>query len=287
MPTPTIFNAESHFEMSVESQLNRLVLESNALAEVIQTFRGLVPSLLSSLKDKFTTIKDDDEQSDAIVALVKGHKSLMSKSEHVPFLSFNQTLISVPENYKGKFLDYAEFLNKAAPGVYNDALETLEGYKNLLVMFLSSKETTANFKDHSAFFLRIQNNRVKLTEGFKTYFPKDTGLSKQRLYSVIDRYADFNKLVSELNTLEKMHDKQNLRAFRKAVQECVDLLELVIKRTEKESCDKISQTTAKNIAEGAYELAKFVEFIALFRFRVTQFIAAVQNTVDELNEVLQ
>ena len=287
MATVSILSAESFIASSLERQLDRLVLESDSLANVIQTFRGIVPNLLDTLKQKFSTVNENEELSQHMAALIDGHKVLSKKTEHVPFLSFNQTLISVPENFSGNFVEYAIFLNTAAPGVYDEAMATLDQYKSLLSVFLSTKEATISYKDHTAFYSNVQRSREAQVEQFKKFFPKDTGLSKQRLYTAVDRFSDFDKLIHELTTLEKMHEKQNLRAFRKAVQECVDLLALVIRRTEKESCDNISQVTAKNIAQGAYELGKFVEYVALFRFRVEQFMTSVQNTVTDINTILK
>lgn len=278
--------SHTEYNYTLEHQMEQLALESEVLANVINTFRNAVPNLLGMLKEKVNFINEEKDVPEHLLNISKNYKELSKKLPQVPYASVNQTLVSVPENFYGSFLDYSEFLNKHASELYSSANEILSEYHSSLAIFLSNQNSNIGLSDYTNIYRNVKKNREDLTSKFKVYFPKDTGLSKQKLSTVIDRFADLDKLVHEITSLEKNQQKQSLATFKTSVDQCVELLQLVVKRTEEKSLDKISGPTAKNIAEGAFELGKFVELVALFRFRVQQFMVSVENTFSELNTKL-
>ncbi len=278
------------YDTALENRIKQLALESEVLANVITTFRNVIPNLLSMLKEKTIFINisknKEDELSEIIVKLSKDYKQLSKKIPQVPFASVNQTLISVPENFYGSFLEYSTFLNTHIADLYTSANFILSDYRNTLAVFLSNQNTVAGLSDYNNIYRNVKKTRESLTVKFREYFPRDTGLSKQKLAVVIDRFADLDKLIHEVTILDKKQQKQSLTIFKASVDQCVKLLELVVKRTEENSVEKISGETAKNIAVGAFEIGKCIELVALSRFKVQQFIIAVDNTIEELNTKL-
>lgn len=274
------------FKPALESQMELLALESEALANVIETFRSIVPNLLNNLKEKIAGFSNDEDLPKHIAQLNSEYKDLNKKLPQISYASVNQMLVSVPENFLGNFLDYAEFLNKNASELYSNANNVLTDYHSTLAVFLSNSSSQTSLQDYSNIYRTVKKTREELIDKFKVYFPKDTGLSKQRLATVLHRFADLDKLIKEVINLEKVQNKQSLTTFKTSIDQCVELLDLVIKRTEEKSVDKVSGAAAKNIADGAYELAKFIELVALFRFKVKQFISSFENTVTELNSKL-
>ena len=271
--------------ISLESQVLRLAAEADAFVNVIDTFRNIIPKFKDAITAKLSSIADADEDENT-KELLASYTKLDKKAQVASFATYSKTLVSVPENFKGKYIDYAKFLNKANRSIYNETVLALQEYKTILITFLSDPSLAITTKDNSEFYGKLKKAREDTDEEYAKYFPRDTGLSKQQLGTVVSRFADFKELYREIETLVKYNEKSALATVKKLTAELTELLGLVIKRTEKDSCERIDPMSAKNISNGAYEIAQYVERVAVFRFRVMQFTASIENTIEQLNTIL-
>lgn len=283
----SVLDFESSPSLSVESQLNMLALESNVLVNVIDTFRNVIPNLAHELVERLSSLTPiQDEEIDQLKQLKKRFIEVSKKVEYANFLSYNKTLVSVPEGFKGNLLEFVHFLNKIAPEVFVEANKILGEYNFALSAFITNKENKISLKDHTDLFHRVQRRRDELTKGLNKFFSANTSLSKAPLGSVLNRFADIEDLIDDSVKLETQLNKHNLQEVQEGVKKATELLSIIIKDIESKGIQNIGGNAAMNISTGAYEIGKFVEFIAIFRYRTEQTITSVTKLVDQLDELL-
>lgn len=272
--------------ISIESHLERLALEANVLANTIDTFKNLLPSLAAKISDISGTFSHSEisAQSKNINAC---YSELKKKIDYVKFTEYDKTLVSVPEGFKGNLLDYIKLINKLSPEIYSEVNSILTEYSFLLSSFITNKDSKLSNKDSTAFFSKMQTHRESILKEISKFFPSDSALSKVYLTGIIGRFADLVPLVEETNKLDKKHVAQNIEDISKGVHKAVDLLNIVIKDIENGNVSNVSGGASLNISKGAYEVAKYVEFVSIFRFKTEQAITSVSKLVDQLNVIIK
>jgi hypothetical protein len=273
-------------QVSLESQLERLAIESNVLANVIDTFRNIIPNLkhqIDEIKVKLTS----GNNSNTIKHCETLFKHISPKIKYANYTNYSHTLVSVPEGFKGNFLEYINVLNKIVPEVYTEANKILGEYCFALSTFITNKEDKISLKDHTNLFHRINEHREQTVNTLSVFFPTTNPQSKQYLGNVIGRFYELEQLVDSLKFLDKVHSDQNLNKITSQVNTCCDLLDIVIKNSQKEEMNTISGNAAKNISEGAYAVGKYIEFVSVVRFKTEQAIVSVERLMETLDKVIK
>lgn len=280
------FDTTTDVHPSLESQMARLALESGVINNVIETFRNTIPALTLDLVEKFKAFKADTETDTNTQVIRAEFGKLKVKLVHADFVRLNDTLVSVPEGFKGNLLEYVESLGGMAAEIFQQANKTLGEYNFALSAFITNKESKVSLKDYSDLFIRVKTVREKMTEQIAAHFDPNSNLPKQKLGSVIDRIGDLEKLTQACEKLHGQFKGQNLREVSESVRKSVDLLNIIVNSAKEDGFTEISGNAALNISTGAYEVAKYVEFIAIYRFRVEQLFSTVEKLLSDLQETV-
>lgn len=281
-----ILEPNTDVQLSLESQLERLALEANAIANLINTFKNILPALTAKISSALN-ITDDKHNSDLIKDTLSLYKELHPKLEYVNYVDYAQTLVSVPESFKGDLLAYIKLINKITPGIYFQVQVMLNEYKTLLSTFITNKDAKILLKDDTGFFKKLEVNRLSLTKEMDVFYPKHTNKTKAYLGDTIARFGDLDELIKEISALDKKHIAQNINQVNELVKECVDLLNIVIANIENGSIGNVSGASSMNLSVGAYEVAKYIEFLSAFRFKTMQAIASAAKLVEQLNTIIK
>ena len=274
--------------ISLESQLERLALEADVISNVIATFKSILPNLVSKINE---TVEYKETNEINMSQLAKeasvSFASLDKKLKYANYLNFSKTLVSVPEGFKGNLLEFIILLNKSTPIVYTTGKELLSEYKTNLSTFITNKEDKISLKDNTPFFNKLKATRTNILDEINKFFTTNNGLSKQYLKDTIDRFNDLEKLVVEVKNLDKKHVAESMKDMHVHVKECTDLLNIIIDQIDKEGTSKVSGPAAVNISQGAYEVAKYVEFMAAYRYKTMQAIYTVDKLISQLDNIIK
>lgn len=269
--------------VSLESHLERISLESEFLVNMLETFKTVIPSFVSKLRDANTHLADTSKAQDTLdIELSKKEKKALEYSKHLDFVGFGDRLISVPENFKGDYIKYAMLLNNVATVAYQTQNTILAEYNQILSAFITNKEDKISLKDHTTFFNRIKAEREAYGEKLGVFLNKKTGVSKMRFRDVISRMADLEPLIHQASQLGSQHSRAKLQDINHSVDHCVDLLDLVVTGVQDGTIKNISPNATMNISRGAYEVAKYVEFVGLVYFDITVFLNSVNSMLDSI-----
>jgi len=271
-------------KLSLELQLEQLALEANFLPNVINSFKKTLASLFNSLKDSEAAIKGLLDKKEVSLANVKIYGESVKVTDKIIYTNYGERLISKPENFQGHFLDYAEVLHSVASDLYKLRAEVMPQYIGVLSSFLTNKDDKIALKDYTNIYTKLANERASATGKLKQFFPKDNGLSKVEFKKVVARLADLKPLYNTTSTLDKLQVKSNLVIIQNDVTQCTELLNMLIEQVNNGSITNISSNAAMNIANGAYEVAKFVEFVGVVYFDSMVFINIVNRLAEEMVE---
>lgn len=276
---------DENTQVSLESQLQLLALEANSITNLIDVFKNIIPNLASRISEAKNTFIVNNSESDYSKNVQASYSKVESKLKHVQFTNVGNTLISVPEGFKGNFINYLKLLNKLSPALYSETNVILGEYNFVLSSFITNKEDKISLKDHTNLFQRAKLRREYFVKEITGFFPTDSSQSKTYLKNTIERFADIDAVVIESKRLDKVHNSQNIKAISESIQKTVQLLDIIIKNVESKGITNVSGNSAKNISEGAYEIGKLVEFIAVFRFKTDTILKSIESllqTIDKL-----
>jgi hypothetical protein len=280
---------EAETQVSVEQQLDRIAFESNFTSNLIELFKTTLPSVVQKIHEAVSSsfiAKEPDAAVNFGRQLKGDYKSLSKKLETSNFINFKDMLVQVPEGFKGNFTEYLDFQDKVFNQVIANGNELLSEYSVILAAFITNKENKLSLKDHTGFYKKIQAQRVELAKGFDKFFNVNSDSPLQRLNQIIGRFEDVEDIVDKTVKLETNTKQSNLNEIQSSVKKISGYLDILIKQVQDDSVSNVSGSAARNIAEGAFEVAKFVEFISLFHFRTEQSVQTTKKLLDKLNEVL-
>lgn len=280
---------EAETSVSVEQQLDRIAFESNFTGNLIELFKNTLPNVVQKIHEAVSSsfISKEPDAAVNIGRQLKGdYKSLSKKLETSNFINFKDMLVQVPEGFKGNFVQYLDFQDKVFNQVIANGNELLSEYSVILAAFITNKENKLSLKDHTGFYKKIQAERLEFTKGFDKFFNVNSDSPLQRLQQIVGRFEDIEDVVDKTVKLETNTKQSNLNEIQASVKKISGYLDILITQVQDQSVSNVSGSAARNIAEGAFEVAKFVEFISLFHFRTEQSVQTTKKLIDKLNEVL-
>lgn len=274
--------------LSLESQLTRIALESEYSVNMVETFRSLIPNFAQNFHENTEQLKQFiSEFMSSGDNLTRSQKKILNGVAHMNFLSFSDMLVSVPMNFNGHFVKYAELLNYIADLAFKSENSALNEYNLILSSFLTNKEDKISLKDHTAFFKRLEQDRIELENRMSIYLPKDTGITKQKLKDVIERFADLEPLFREVQKLAGAHKQAQMQKLYADTQQTNQLLSMIIDGVRKGHITNVGPAATNNIAQGAYEVANHVRFIGTVYFTVSVFLSSMDKFVEQLSEKIK
>ena len=261
-----------------------LALEALNLSNVIDSLSGVLPALVTKITDTVNSVISDQDADSR--ALNKAYGSLDHKLKLAKFIDYRKTIVSVPEGFSGHMTSYISLIAEHNITVYTDAIAVVKEYNHMLAVFISNKDAKIALKDETRFFATVDRNIRAINKDISVYFPGTTVNSKIFLGDIIERFVDIEELVHKAEAINKVYNAKNLNTFKDITAQSVDMLNIIIDSISKKGIESVSGNAARNIAEGAYEIARYAEFVAGFRYRTIQCTSAVNNLVDKLNEVM-
>lgn len=273
-------------QSSLESQLERMALESNFVANLADSFRNVIPGLAAKLLDTSEHFKASLFEKPRVKELRLAYDSAKAVTVHADFINYSSLLVSVPEGFKGDFYAYLKLLTKLSPVIYKEANAFIAEYNYVLSDFLTNKEAKKCNVSHDAVYRKVTESREANLKEIEHYFDPKSDSSKTRLKDVVGRFSDLKDLSDQAIELEKTQSISNLQELSDAISKSIYLLNLIKQNLEDDKINEVCGVSASSISNGAYEVAKYVEFVSIFRFKCDQASAAVENTLTTVKQAI-
>lgn len=264
-------------EFSVPFGLNTLSLESITVPETTSIFRQLLPALSKQLKDTASSL-----ELPFLNLFTSQETRAIKKAKEINYLYIADSVIDVPEGFNGELLAYIQTLLDLESKAYGQTTSFMQEYHVILSSFLTNKDDQVSSKDQKSRYDHIEKTTLEYKSKLMVFFENKNTLGRVRFSSVIKRMSDVPEIIEGATKLESQHKKNALKSLEVDLTKITSMLDLIITRMQSEDINKISPAAARNLAFGAQQLAKNLEFVAFLHFKAQN----VVTTTDYLIKLL-
>lgn len=274
--------AEADDAISFQQARRILAIESvtpSSSSGIITAFSSLLGKTESMISDFVAPLRAaSEDRTKPFMFLTADQKQALKQIESLPFMSYQKTLVMVPEGFSGKLLDYLKFLETARSDILHHAKDVVNNYTTELSIFISSPGSRDKAKSHERFYKDIQALYQKQQHQLAGFFDDKKTLSRVPLGSVISRFGEFESLFLIADRLEKSSNtNKDLNELLGAVDLSASLLRTIRENIENNKTQTVSGDMAKHIADGAYVVARYVELASSVVYATETALASVKS----------
>lgn len=267
---------------SFDYYYRRLAVESAIPENILSLFRKVIPKSSELLCSYLPGLQAYEQGNPEIFVKNSDTKRLLSEVRKLSYMSFQDTLITVPEGFTGSLNAYLEALLLDQSHLFEKTFEYLRKYSVELSMFLSNQEKRISLTSHNELFREIRSYRERTLKEMQRFVDKKNATrSRARLGDVFERFADFERFFALSEKLADQRKRQDFKKIVSEVQKASELLKLIKDRVDAGEFQDISGQRAKDVAEGAYEAARCVELVSLYAYFVESALATSKNLVTQ------
>lgn len=281
-----LIDETTHNDVSYDMLVRRLAVESSVGADILGLFRSIVPKsqeLITAFMPNLAQLADDSSKNPLKSSLFR---SVLTSSRDFNFLAYEQTLIMVPEGFNGKLVTYLELLIAHTQDELREGVRVLNEYNLELSSFISNADVRKSLRSHGDFYKNIRQAREDWEKNLKKFFDeKNHTISRRPLGTVIERFADLERVFAQAEKLAELRSKLNYQLVKAEVDKTVSMLDLIRERLTDGNINDLSGQVAKNLSEGAYEVAKFVESISIHGYHIETAVSSVNSIAEQLKAI--
>ncbi len=280
----SIFEDTDHIE-DVGLLQRRMSCEGIAISDALESLARFVPQIISNLTEAASSFFSRITGGNAEVSNFNFRKSASDTPkilQDFDFLTYESVLMQVPEGFHGNLVDYLKFLSNIGDNVIHSATKAMTDYISLLGSVISVKDFRQGLQDRRSFIKTIEHKREEAVKQLSKFLDGRSTTSRLPIGKVMDRFAEVREIFEAAAVLSAFTNSYNYQQLGKQVNEAVELLKIIDDYIRKGEIDNMSVQMTRNIADGAYEMGKFIEFVAIYAFHVESALACVKNFDEQL-----
>jgi len=271
-----------------EYLMTRLFAEEGVSNSVVNLLKQILPKSSSMIQSFIPNLKELDDRSMISRLSTKEYKDVLHAMTGFSFMTYMDTLVMVPEGFSGKLTDYLKALIAQGKMMSQKAPKIVADYSLELSMFLSNSDIRMSLKSHEAHYKQVKEERLSYEQSIKTFFdPKFPTRSRLPIGNIMERFNDLEELYRLTEQLIGIQKDQKFKEMSVEVKKASEMLGLIKYRLDSEEIDNVSGQVAKNLATGAFEVAEYVEAVALFGYYSESAVASTQNITTKLTELFK
>lgn len=277
----TLLNTDAPIE------LRRIGLEAQVLTNMVEALTGFFPDFLQKIKTSFTNSNQALDEETLTVEFSKGEKSVLKEISKYSYMDISELATVVPEGFTSDYLSYLDHLETLVSRMEETLPKVLTPYRTYLSVFLTNKDAKISTRDETRVFNELKKSRDALIEKTNTFFKTGNYTAKTKIRQVVKRNADFQTVFARTNRLLERVNAIKLKDIKGTTNQCAAILDSILEKLEKKTFDNISPEAARNLAEGAFEMAREVEYFAVCYYALRSYFSSVSYTTLRLNNFFQ
>lgn len=264
-------------------ELRTIALEANVLTNMVQTIAKVFPSIAEKVTSMFAVTKELPELT---FSFSKEQKFVIENMHNVQYLDMADQKVFVPENFTGNIVEYGKLLEVLINKHRKSATDGLQNFNVYLSQFISNKDAKLSTVDATEVYYKMHKERDDSVSSLVS-FTSDNSQTSVPLGKIISRKDDLRILFDNKGSIQRQIENVDLKELNAGVKKCVDLIDLVVDQIEKGLITNVTPESTKNLAYGASEVAKEIEFFAVLYFRVIGYITCVDSISLSSNNFLK
>lgn len=259
----------------------RVALEAFIVSDLAALVKKAFPQILDNFKDliSFTS------PVEAAIALTPEARSFMNNvARKHSYVDIAPMSAWVPEGFNSTYLDYVPSLQAQvdhADGIVN---ETLGPFVGFLAKVLTNYDD--QIATQAISYTALNKVREALEEDNAKHYRKGSTKAQVSVGDVIKRNSDWETVLHNADQLSMRMNKVDRKALNKKLAEATDLMDRLIKQIKAGKMDHLTPEVVTTLSNGAFQVAKEIEFYSIVYYRVLSFTDAVSKTVKNTQSVL-
>lgn len=280
MLAPTSHNA-------IETNL-LMLRQEGVMSDFVSRFKNTMDGIYSGITNSLTQlINDSYDVSNRTAKKNQATLEDFQKKEHkFNFVVHADTLVPIPDGFKGNWLAYTTTLQANRQVLITQALNSLEDFNTYLASFIGDKNSKIALQDKGKEFKQLQKLREDQEKAFYQFFSSGNQQraklsmvfdSKSEIASAADTSIQNWKTVSQVS-LKEIHERCN---------EVARKMERVINMVSGSKDIQVSKQALLNLSEGGYEVARQIEHLAKYVARSEMTMVISGNQIDRLVSLIK
>ena len=256
---------------------------SNVIAE------EALSDYLYKIKDSFATLfkKLSGSVNDKAVLDITSTKfETLHKIKRLKFVNVKDYMVSKPENFKGKYIDYTLDLVNVSGVIVGDVEATLNNLKLAIASFINEFSESKVSSLYGAVYFKkteklIEQNKREISK----YFPIANGSTKAYVGDLLKTLNDIEALYKNIEVLDSTLNTTKISYISKLTNECADLVDSLIEQNTRSNVLAKNDTAKKELINAIHISAREVELLNYLYSNAIIFYSSFKNLTDELNKI--
>lgn len=264
-----IANFDPEYQMkssTPETLIGKMAMESVA-SEVMELFRHILPRSREAILTCLSPVSEFAESKDQEVVLKsKDSRKLMEQLKQCNFMTYQDTMVLVPEGFEGNLAAYLETLYQIHETLLKKSTIYLNEFTEEIAIAINTKSLNVRFfKDIDVQMKReIEHEQAILA----AYFKKNSNLSRQPLKKVASRFADFETILGNSERLATLRRDTNLKQLLTQVNRVAELLDVLNEKITNDDSFSLEKPVALRIASSAHAMGRYIEMVSVSCFNI-------------------
>jgi len=248
---------------------------------------------LEAVSDFFYKLKDTFATLGSTVAKLDNDKIVTDtlatrfETQHVvkrlKLVELRDEMVLKPENFKGKYVDYAAELISASDLLIANTEESLHNLKMAVSSFINeySEEKVSTLYGIS-YFKQAEKISETARKDIAKYFPSSNSTVKAYVGDLLKSLSDVEQLYNDIQKLDGIINLSKINHISKLANEVSDLIDILIDQNTKSGVLLKNDSTKKELVNAVHIVAKEVELVSYMYSNCIFFYSAIKS----LSEVI-
>ena len=250
-------------------------LEANMFSDTIGMLKNLITDINGNITNRLKDIKY------YVTGLPEDPKVFFNDLDYlehtlrnVSYIDVRDALIPIPENFVGNYLDYASRLIVLVRDANKDIEPLLKDYKTLIGSIINNGGSAIILKDYNALYQEAKKSKENIDSVLRDFLSGKKTVDKlgNVLYN-LNQLSTLDKSIFSLLSEIKVNDIVKLN---KDVEDIHHMLGILLEDIGNQKII-LNQKDVSDIGNGAYELASYLESIAILYYSVHIFVNRVKD----------
>jgi hypothetical protein len=202
------------------------------------------------------------------------------------YMNLSQMPARVPEGMKGTYLEYLHVLAEASQYA-SQIVERLSHYTVFLGALINEHDAQLSTRFDRRYYNELRAKRDDFTRMLSGLITPGSTKADTTYGAVVQRNADWKAVFENLNLVAHQINSVNKRMVNKKVEEASHYLGIIEQKIGRGELKDITPQMVTELAEGAYEIGKDVEYFVAIWYKVQAITEALNTTVTTLNKVYE
>jgi hypothetical protein len=241
---------------------------------------------MPDIKKHFLDFSQRFSSSDKPVPLSRNQASFVKLLSRHNYVDISPLTVYVPEGLIVDYLSFAQALKRGAEHAVK-VQDLLNKYTTYLALLVTNEYQRFSTVDSAKAYENLQAEREEILREIGGCFKEGDHTTMVKYGDAVTRNKDWELVFGEVDTLSKLTNSVSRDKLNAKVKEASNLMESVIKMLRDGKMESTSHEVAKELSDGAYQIASELEFFTVMYYRVMAFAIAVNQSVDKITDNLK